>query len=339
MGHQLDDAQLAAIGAVRARARADRDAALDRLTTRSPADAAVLADELLARSRLTLNFHPDRRDRHGRSVADGLLDDGCYRPQFETGISNGGRFAVPGGRRTLWERRMFDGAYDGVDAVRPVYGALDVTGDAFGGSPRFGSSYVVLHEHCKQRATFTVGDSHLDPRDAGVADEMLSVLAGVLAAPPPGRSAEDLIDRNTAPTGTHAPSRELDWYVEAQVHGRVSLMDDVEEVVADPSFLGTAVGASLEHVARRHDVRLRWHGGSAVRPDTIPADFRGPTVVELARRIAGESGLVDAAAIGRSLAGRPYTPPSLEGDDELGPLQQHKKLWHCVLRFGSDAGR
>ena len=62
-------------------------------------------------ARVTLNFHPDRVMSDGRTVAEALRDEGIYRSQFETGISNGGLTAFPGGDRDEWERRLFDGAY------------------------------------------------------------------------------------------------------------------------------------------------------------------------------------------------------------------------------------
>ena len=72
--------------------------------------------------------------------------DGRYRSQWATWISNGGRSAVDGGDRRRWERDLFDGHYDDApdDLERPVYGAFDLLEDPHGGSPRFGSSVLVL---------------------------------------------------------------------------------------------------------------------------------------------------------------------------------------------------
>ena len=61
--------------------------------------------------RITVSFHPDRLLADGRTVAEHLVTDGRYRSQFETGISNGGLTAHPGGDRERWEQRMFAGAY------------------------------------------------------------------------------------------------------------------------------------------------------------------------------------------------------------------------------------
>src|SRR6476620_9424517 len=73
--------------------------------------------------RVTLNFHPDRLVGGEPRVAV-MARDGVYRSQFETGTSNGGLTAHPGGDRWRWESRLFEGRYDaGPAADRPVYGA------------------------------------------------------------------------------------------------------------------------------------------------------------------------------------------------------------------------
>src|SRR4051794_35786793 len=71
--------------------------------------------------RVTLNFHPDRvRDQ--LPLLEELASDGVYRSQFETGTSNGGLTAFPGGNRWRWESRIFGGAYDHASPEqRPKY--------------------------------------------------------------------------------------------------------------------------------------------------------------------------------------------------------------------------
>lgn len=51
---------------------------------------------------------------------------GVYRSQFETGTSNGGLSAHPGGERWAWESRIFGWAYDeATPTLHPKYGALN----------------------------------------------------------------------------------------------------------------------------------------------------------------------------------------------------------------------
>ena len=307
------------------------------------ADIKRLTDDARKNARLTVNFHPDRRDKRGITVAEGLVTSGHYLSQFETGISNGGRFAVPGGDRVRWEQDLFGTIYDTGIETRPIYGALDITNDPHGGSPRFGSSYIVLRSHCLDRATFCVGDSHVGPTDVGTMASFNSILAGMFEGCTHGEgldrslSVADLrlaIESGDPPA---EPARALDGYVEAQVHGGISIADDVAEIVLDPSFRRTPTEAHLHRYCANSDIELCWHEGSEIAAAQIPLDFRGPEMGPLATEIARRDGMVDAAAIGQSARKIAYTPPSPLGDLPNSPLQQHKYLWHCLLKFGSRA--
>ena len=93
-----------------------------------------------------------------------MARDGVYRSQFETGTSNGGLTAHPGGDRWRWESRIFAGAYDdGSAAARPKYGSLNFRRRLAGGSPRFGSAYLRLAGHTLARTTFCYPDSVFEP--------------------------------------------------------------------------------------------------------------------------------------------------------------------------------
>ena len=171
--------------------------------------------------RVTLNFHPDRLVlAGGLLVLEAMGRDGRYRSQFETGTSNGGLTAYPGGGRWSWESRIFGAAYDDAPAAeRPTYGSLNFRRRTAGGSPRFGSSHLRLRPDTLARTTFCYPDSYTEPDDFGVA------------------AAMSLIELAEADD----PDDLLDDYIEAQVHGPVRLDRDVEAVVLDPSFRGTRV--------------------------------------------------------------------------------------------------
>src|SRR5687767_2228240 len=137
LGAVLSDA---AVDVVRKRAWRARDEGLARWGQLVDAarfgDIDAWASRLAAAGRVTLNFHPDRVTRSATTVSAGLLDDGRYRSQWVTGISNGSRSAVAGGERQRFERALFDGTYDMADPARhefPVYGALDLLRDPHGG--------------------------------------------------------------------------------------------------------------------------------------------------------------------------------------------------------------
>lgn len=277
----------------------------------------------------------------GRTVAAGLLADGQYRPQFETGISNGGRSAVPGGDRMRWETLLFDSVYDNEPLARPVYGALDVFSDSYGGSPRFGSCFVVLKPHCLGRATLCVGDSHVGPVDVGTTEDLVSILAGAVEECATGtgfgrrQSVDAFLDVLSSAPRPAGSARELDQYIEAQVHGGVDLAQDVDSVILDPSFRRTDVHRDVELAADRYGFDVGWNEGSELNPEAIVPEFRGGDMLPLARGIVRPDGLVDAASVGRALASLPFTAPTLFGDAEDSPLQRYKKLWHCCLKFGS----
>ncbi|WP_433833449.1 DUF3626 domain-containing protein [Actinoplanes sp. CA-015351] len=273
---------------------------------------------------ITVNFHPDRLLADGRPVSAHLAAEGVYRSQFETRISSGALLAYPGGDRDRWEHRMFGGAYTGVTG-RPIYGALNLAGHPDGAAPRFGSCHLVLRPSVADRATFCHGDSHLQPTAVGTADTFGAIWQALLDQVATTGTALGV----TAPSpqswqaglaaAKHQPGRTLDDYVEAQLHGGLTLRDHVTAVVADPSFMGTPTEADL----RTLGIPLHWHTGFALPADEFPADLRGPAVPPLARDIAARFGtpVLDAEVIGRA---------ARDGDD----LQLIKYLWHILVLLG-----
>jgi Protein of unknown function (DUF3626) len=311
------------------------------LPGRAPLDARATTAWLRS-TRVAVHFHPDRVAVDGRLVVRALLDDGIYRSQFETGISNGGLTAVPGGDRDRWEDDLFGGAYHHPPAApgeRPRYGALDLFGHPDGPAPRFGSCYLRLRPHVLADSTFTCGDTNLSPPDRGTADAFGPVLAGLLEAVAhgwtlgvPDLDPAGLLALPTA--GPAAPAgRSLDEYVEVQVHRPIHLGPDVEGLVADPAFAAGPVGALLHRVARRYGVPLTWHHGFELAPADVPADFRGPAMPPLAREVLRDFGgpgpRLDVAAVGRA---------AVAARDDPARLQLLKQLWHTLVRFGRPRG-
>lgn len=296
--------------------------------------------------RLTLNFHPDRVGRHGHTVAAGLAADGTYQSQWISGISAGSRSALHGGERHRFERELFAGVYDEADpspGAHPVYGSFDLVFDDHGGSPRFGSSYVVLRAHMRERTTLCVGDSHMAPRDVGTFERPGSVLAALTEQAARSRllnrglDTQVLLEALEARYRSPRASRDLDGYIEAQVHGGVSLADDVEAIVLDPSFRGSDVERDIATAARQFGFDVAWHCGSVLCVDDVPGDFRGPTMPALARKVADADGTVHARAIGIAAARERFEEPTRLGDSPESVWQQLKYLWHTLLAHGRDA--
>lgn len=263
--------------------------------------------------RITVNFHPDRtagRGVGGVGVLEALADSGVYRSQFETGTSNGGLTAHPGGDRWLWERALFDGAYDDAPAaVRPKYGALDHRRRPLGGAPRFGSAHLRLREHMLDRATFCFPDSAFSPANFATAHHFDLL---------PFADAHDLALQLDPDDEDHDP---LDGYVEAQIHGPLTVAD-VEAVVLDPCYRGTVI----EEQADRLTVAVEWHEGRVLDRATLDAheEYRGPAAVQVGHHIAehDDRDTIDAAVIGRAVR---------SGD---GDPQTLKQLWHLTAQWG-----
>ncbi|WP_174720446.1 DUF3626 domain-containing protein [Amycolatopsis sp. BJA-103] len=245
---------------------------------------------------VTLHFHPDRSTVDGRSLLAAMAEDGFYRNQFETGTSNGGLTAYPGGDRWRWESRMFGGAYDDAPpAERPKYGALNFRRRAVGGAPRFGSAHFRMAAHTIGRTTFCYPDSVLRPADFGYGTRVSALIA---------LADQDDVDL-------------LDDYIEAHVHGPVQLTTDVEGLVLDPSHRGTDV----EKAALGLGCPVEWHPGFRLSTRELarhPA-YRGPEFVELGRALA-EDGHLD---------------PRVLGDARDVDQQALKRVWHYVARFGA----
>ncbi|HEY3560477.1 MAG TPA: DUF3626 domain-containing protein [Kribbella sp.] len=238
-----------------------------------------------------LQFQPDW-PFGGGTVIEAMAVDGVYRSQFVTGISNGGLTAFPGGDRWLWESRLFSGRYDEQSGTaRPVYGVWNRYADVYGGAIRFGSSYLRLRPETVERATFCFPDSARDPADFGDQHALpyLCQLADAAALDP------------------------LDDYIEAHIHGPVRFATDVEALVLDPSFAGTAVEAA----ARELGCPIEYHPGFRATPADFDPAYRGAETVALARKLGDE-----------------LTPHVLGAAARRHPAQQIKYVWHCLARFG-----
>ena len=264
-----------------------------KLATGEPADPSW---------RATLHFHPDRLV-NGTPVLQLMAHDGVYRSQFETGTSNGGLTAYPGGDRWRWESRIFAAAYDnGPVSDRPKYGSLNFRRRLVGGSPRFGSAYLRLAAHTMARTTFCYPDSFFEPGHFGVASRLSTLVA-------------------LAEADEKDP---LDDYIEAQVHGIIDLSRDVEALVLDPCYRGTPVESAARHLA----VPVQWHGGFTLTTTELRRHpgYRGQEFVDLGVSLA-RNGQLDPRILGGASRAGQYDEQAL------------KRVWHYVARFGSSEMR
>lgn len=258
-------------------------------------------------SRIVLHFHPGWRFDAG-TVLDAIVASGMYRSQWETGTSNGGLTARPGGDRWTWESRVFDGRYDDADAAdRPVYGAWNRRDDPYGASPRFGSAYLRLRPEVKARATFCWPDSVYEPEAIG-GPERLEELCRL--------ADQGLFDESALPpSAAELPLEDpLNDYVEAHVHGGLDIARDVQALVLDPSDF-EAYRVNLDRLG----CAVETHPGYRVTANEIDPNYRGHVPVGLALKLGGEITPARLAAASRS--GR-HDPQAI------------KWLWHCLARYG-----
>ncbi len=372
----LTEANRAALAQVAAHAERERSRHMARIRSvlaaaRVDADADALLGAVSSNGALTMSFHPDRLLADGRSVAQALYDDGVYRSQFETRISNGGLTAYPAGDRDSWERALFAGAYQtpGVPASeRPKYGGLNLMNHLNGACPRFGSCHLRLRHAATERATLIFGDSAAKPTDIGVIGAFAPVFAPLLETIASGSGALGRADVDVRSfveglmRGDHARGRgvfapamahTLNDYIEAQVHGELRLATDAEAVVIDPAFRGTPAGELLLRAARRHGMQAEWHPGFALALSDVPQDApdapdaalmrwqafcANGRALRLARRVAEEQDSeprLDAANIGQAAVSVVLEPERWQDWGEPHEVLVHlKDLWLMLVADG-----
>ncbi len=107
-----------------------------------------------------------------------------------------------------------------------------------GPAPRFGSCYFLLSTEVSQRCTYTYLDSHQEPEEKGTYEGFDLILAALMrdvfysnfAIGERNLTVQKLIDhmhvnleKPFQNPSNQEPNRNLDHYIEAQVHGDISL--------------------------------------------------------------------------------------------------------------------
>lgn len=183
------------------------------------------------------------------------------------------------------------------NGLRPKYGALNYRNYETGAAPRFGSCYFQLKAETSERTTFCYPDSFFEPEDFAVASRVQALVDKALS------SDVDL----------------LDDYIEAHVHGVISLKDDIECLVLDPIYRSTII----EERAAKLGVPIKWHNGFELSIEEMSRypDYRGQSFIELAKKLA-VNGKINARILGLAV--------TQQGYDQ----QDVKKVWHYLARFG-----
>jgi hypothetical protein len=143
------------------------------------------------------------------TLLDEILADGRLKSQFETDASRGSLMPA---HRQYSEERMWGYPEDLPNEKRPIYGYMHRPGQTDHWTDSYGEVELELKYAVRDRATWTDGDSF--------AQNMV---------PSPVNNPSHLsadVDLGSDPLGDGIG---MSWYVEAQIHGGVSL-DDVAAV-------------------------------------------------------------------------------------------------------------
>lgn len=195
----------------------------------TPAQVKARVEEVM-RQQLDGAVVEVRRGRES-SLRD-ILERGRMRTQFETESSSG----VYNPRiRAEFEESAFGYAHDLDPTLRPVYGYMSRPGidESFWPVQQYGDIRIVLKPEVRERTSFTVSDSLGYYRTLPSPVEKPSWVSYNFEDHAPGRGS-------SGPRGATVPFGDEDWsrldfqrdvrYVEAQIHGGVSV-DDIAEVI------------------------------------------------------------------------------------------------------------
>jgi hypothetical protein len=301
-------------------------------------------------ARIAIHFHPDRLANNNKLVAQSILEDGKYKSQFETGISNGSVSAHQGGDRDNWEKQLYNSAFHKNDfdkTERAKYGALDIFKHMDGPAPRFGSCYFVLKKELLDRSTFTYQDSHTLPECRGTWDEFDTIFCELLTDLFVNKLALGERDMSipqffdwletgiTKERDALRIRRNLNNYIEAQIHGEILLRRDIECLVVDSSFKNCEVGEILRNISEDYNFPLQWGIKRELSVEETPTDFRGPTMPSLAKIVSSDSKTFNTKSIGDAVRELKMIP---EKWDQRGTysenLQELKLLWHVLVEYG-----
>jgi len=306
-------------------------------------------------TRIAVHFHPDRLTPNGKDVVTGMLETGRYLSQYETGISNGSPTAFAGGERDEWERHLFGGFYhNGIATLsdRPKYGSLQIFPYPDGPSPRFGSCYLLLKKAALLRSSFTyAGSQEADAqKKSGTIDHFQPVLAALLQTVEKsgsllGKSNLDIpmflkrLARLQAVKPGHFGQlplgRELDSFIEVQIHGEIVFSRDVEMLVCDPSYGYSVIGKQLTAISKAYGFPIYWHSGFKMPVAETPGSFRGYEIRSLAERIT-PGAIIDPAILGAG-ANSFFLKPGSWADwgNEADLITRFRRLWHAMVVYKS----
>ena len=314
-------------------------------------DIDLLIKKLLYDCDITINFHPDRLSNNGKLIIENMLCDGEYHNQHKTGTSNGGL----GGNRDSWENRLFHGAYHDSDTDlidRPKYGALNIHNYIDGAAARFGSCFFTIKPHVVERCTFAFGDSSTNPDVMGTSRYFYGILNALFQRvvdtgkllEKENYTVKQAVDYilSMQKDCMNGMGRNLDICIETHIHGKLSLLDDIESLYVDEYYLSTDIGKLINSISERYEIKLRYIPKRQFHISKIDDEewyWKGvPLTRTLADRVNEKfdcNGLLNTVTIGLASQDSVLHPKDwLDIGSEYDLFQNFKKIWHYCAYWG-----
>ena len=308
-----------------------------------------LKEAIKKKARIAIHFHPYRIVKDSKTVIESIIETGQYHNQFETKVSNGSLTAFKGGKRDVWENLLFGQIYkenEIPNSLRPKYGSLALISHSDGPSPRFGSCYFLTKPELSKYATFTYLDSYMNPKEKGTINFFEEILACLLSEcferdyaigenqiRPNDlmRKIHQSLNQDYASISENPISKNLDHYIEAQIHTEISLMNDIDYLIVDAAYRHTEYENLFKKVCELNPIELIWNKGRELEIKDIPENFRGPEMPTIAKEIAVND-KINAYLLG--LAEKKYKEKIEEEKVRQGKNQQLKYLWHTLIKYG-----
>lgn len=308
-----------------------------------------LKENISNKARIAIHFHPYRIGENSKTVIESIREIGKYNNQFETKISNGSLTAYTGGERDIWENLLFGQIYkehEIPNCLRPKYGSLRLIGHSDGPSPRFGSCYFLTKPEMSKYASFTYLDSYMNPKEKGTINCMEEILAcflsecferdyalGVKGIRPYElvKKMNQNLSQEFISISQEPASKNLDHYIEAQIHTEITLRNDIDYLVVDAAYRDTEYENVFNQVCELNSIELIWNKGRELEIKDVPGNFRGPEMPTIAEEIAVNN-KINAYVLG--LAEKRYKDEM--GDERIRQMknQQLKYLWHILVKYG-----
>ena len=153
-------------------------------------------------------------------------------------------------------------------ADRPKYGALNIHNYIDGAAARFGSCFFTVKPHVARRCTFAFGDSSTNPEVMGTSEHFYGILNALLQrVADTGKFLEkenytvmQAVDYilSMQKDCINGMGRNLDICIETHIHGKLSLLDDIESLYVDEYYLSTDIGKMISAISERYDIKLHY---------------------------------------------------------------------------------